>query len=486
MKKIVYLFVMVWFIVFSFAGATQLNAEEITKLNIFTEEYPPLSFLENGKITGLSTEVVQEIMRRNSRDDEIRLVKWDHGYKAVLEEPNTVLFSTAMTPERKSQMQWVGPIAALSTNFYAVKKSGLKISNLGNAKKVDKIATVKDYYSEQILQKEGFTNLESSIDEATALGKLFNRETQLFVSTNTIMPTMLQKIGTQMDDVESVFTLSTDLIYIAFSLQTSPDLVTSWQKTLDEMKQDGTFAKIYAKWLPSEIPPGIFQMVTEEYPPITFMKDGKPAGFVTDMVREIALRLNIPDNIDLTSWKNAYNMALINPNIILFSAERTPERENLFKWVGPVGKNSSILYAKKGSRIKIKNLQEAKKIATIATTTDWFTEQYLKSEGFTNFISSPAPTDNVKQLMNGEAQLSIFTDITIPEIVNQAGYKMDDLEPVFTVTQTYFYIALSKDIPDEVVLTWQSTLDNLKKDGTFDKIYRSYLPNVNLKDLLKH
>jgi len=188
----------------------------------------------------------------------------------------------------------------------------------------------------------------------------------------------------------------------------------------------------------------------------------------------------------LTSWKNAYNMALINPNIILFSAERTPERENLFKWVGPVGKNSSILYAKKGSRIKIKNLQEAKKIATIATTTDWFTEQYLKSEGFTNLISSPAPTDNVKQLMNGEAQLSIFTDITIPEIVNQAGYEMDDLEPVFTVTQTYFYIALSKDTPDEVMLTWQSTLDNLKKDGTFDKIYRSYLPNVNLKDLLKH
>ncbi|MDO9577534.1 MAG: transporter substrate-binding domain-containing protein [Candidatus Cloacimonadales bacterium] len=486
MKNIGCIIMTIWFIVSSFTSSVQLNAEEVAKLNIFTEEYPPLSFLENGMITGLSTEIVREIMHRNGRDDEIHLVKWDKGYKAVLEEPNTVLFSTAMTSERKDKLQWVGPIAALSTNLYAVKKSGLKIANLDEAKKVYKIATVKDYYSEQVLIQEGFTNLDSSVDEATALGKLFNWETELLVSTNTTMPIMLQKIGAQTDDLESVFTLSTDLIYIAFSLQTSPDIVAGWQTTLNEMKQDGTFTKIYSKWLPSETLPGIIQMITEEYPPITFMKDGKPSGFVTDMVREIALRLEIPDNINLTSWKNAYNMALVHPNVVLFSAERTQERENLFKWVGPVGKNSSILYAKKGSGLKIKNLKEAKKVAAIATTTDWFTEQYLKSEGFTNLISSPAPTNNVKQLMNGEVQLSIFTDVTIPEIVSQAGYSMNDLEPVFTVTQTYFYIALSKDTSDEVVHVWQSTLGDLKEDGTFEKIYRGYLPNVNLQDLLKH
>jgi len=38
--------------------------------------------------------------------------------------------------------------------------------------------------------------------------------------------------------------------------------------------------------------------------------------------------------------------------------------------------------------------------------------------------------------MNGEVQLSIFTDITIREIVRDAGYGMHDLEPVFSVVQT--------------------------------------------------
>ncbi|MDD5724276.1 MAG: transporter substrate-binding domain-containing protein [Syntrophales bacterium] len=227
------------------------------------------------------------------------------------------------------------------------------------------------------------------------------------------------------------------------------------------------------------------QMLTEEYPPVSFMKEGTVTGFVTDIVREIITRQGIPDHIRLTTWDEAYNVALSNPNVVLFSAERTEKRENLFQWVGPVGKNSAIFYAKKGSGIRINSLEEAKKLSAIATTTDWFTEQDLKDKGFTNLVSSPLPITSVKQLMMGEVQLSIFTDITIPEIVKNAGYGMDDLEPVFTVSNTYFYIAVSRGTPVEMVKKWQSVLDDLKADGTFEKIYRSYIPNADLNDLLK-
>ena len=130
-------------------------------------------------------------------------------------------------------------------------------------------------------------------------------------------------------------------------------------------------------------------------------------------------------------------------------------------------------------------MEDARKIPAIATTTNWFTEQYLKSKEFTNLISSPLPETAVKQLMNGEVQLSIFTDITVPEIVKTAGYSMDDLEPVFTVSSTYFYIAMSLGTPLEMVEKWQSGLDDLKADGTFEKIYRSYIPNADLNDILK-
>jgi polar amino acid transport system substrate-binding protein len=226
------------------------------------------------------------------------------------------------------------------------------------------------------------------------------------------------------------------------------------------------------------------KIYTEEYPPISFMKDGKISGFVTDMVREILSRQGLPDNIRLLPWDEAYKEALSNPNIVLFSTERTPKREKLFQWVGPVGKNSAIFYAKKGSGIRLNSVDDARKFAPIATTANWFTEQDLKDRGFTNLVSAPLPTDNVHKLMREEVQLSVFTDITVPNIIQDAGYYTDDLEPVFTLSNTYFYIAISLGTPPEIVNRWQSILNNMKTDGTFETIYRRYVPTADLTDLL--
>lgn len=484
MKKTRTLCLIIVSVLLGFAVGAQAAGEHAA-LKILTEENPPLNFSKDGEITGLATEVVRALVKRTGTDGKIRLVAWQEGYQALLEQPDVALFSTVMTAERKPLFQWVGPLAVLDTNLYALKGSGVAIANLDDARKVSKIATVAKYYSEQILQKEGFTNTQSYPDREATVCELLDGKVQLLASSNLGMPAALKQMGGSMDDVEIAFTLSTDLFYIAFAKGTSPQLVARWQDALDGMKRDGSFAKIYARWLPAEIPPGIFQLVTEEYPPITFMKDGKPSGFVTDMVREIAARQKIPDNIRLTSWKNAYNMALLHPKVVLFSAERTPEREKLFQWVGPVGKNSAMLYAKKGAGIRINSLEQAKAIGAIATTTNWFTEQHLQREGFENLRSSPDPRENVRQLMRGEVQLSIFTDITIPEIVRDAGYGMQDLEPVFTVLQTDFYIAVSRDTPAAVVQAWQSTLDRMKRDGSFESIYRRYLPDADVGDLLQ-
>lgn len=460
------------------------GADTGDSLRILTADNPPLNFRRDGEITGLATDVVRELIERTGARGSIEMVSWPEGYKELSADANVALFSTVMTAERKELFQWVGPLVTLDTNLYALKGSRIEIANLDQARKAGTIATVTKYYSEQMLADENFTDTESCPDRATTLRQLLDGKVKLVVASNTEMPAALEAMGVPVDAVKNAFTLSTDLVYIAFSKGMSPALVARWQQALDAMKRDGPFARIYARWFPAEIPPGIFQLVTEEYPPVTFMKAGKPSGLVTDMVREIAARQGIPDNIRLTSWKNAYNMALLYPNVVIFSAERTPQRESLFHWVGPVGKNSAIIYARKGSGIRIDSLEDARKVAAIGTTADWFTEQQLKREGFNNLLSSPDPRANVRQLMNGEVQLAVFTDITVPEIVREAGYSMTDLEPVFTVGRTYFYIALSRDTPNDVVAAWQSKLDQLKRDGTFEKIYRSYLPMAELGDLL--
>jgi ABC-type amino acid transport substrate-binding protein len=43
---------------------------------------------------------------------------------------------------------------------------------------------------------------------------------------------------------------------------------------------------------------------------------------------------------------------------------------------------------------------------------------------------------------------------------------------------------MSLGTPPEMVKKWQSVLDELKEDGTFEKIYRSYIPNADMNNLI--
>ncbi|MCG6538202.1 MAG: transporter substrate-binding domain-containing protein, partial [Syntrophales bacterium LBB04] len=296
---------------------------------------------------------------------------------------------------------------------------------------------------------------------------------------------LLERNGMTPDLVRNVLDLTMDLVYIGFSPDISAEEVQRWQAALDQMKKGKSFLEIHKRWLPQESPPEVLQLMTEDYPPVTFRKDGKITGLATEMVQEVLRRKSIPDNIRMSARTTAYNLALLNPNVVLFSTERTAQREKLFQWVGPIGMNKLSFYAKWGSGQIIRSLEDAKKVKAIATTTGWFSEQLLKDAGFTNLVSSPLPTTNVQQLMKGEVQLSLFTDLTIPEIVKQAGYRLEDLEPVFMIQSTYFHITLSLGTPLEVVDEWRRTIGAIKADGTFSAIYWKYVPGADLSDLLK-
>jgi len=80
------------------------------------------------------------------------------------------------------------------------------------------------------------------------------------------------------------------------------------------MKANGRFQSVYRQWLPNSRPPGIIQLVTEDYPPLTYWENGRATDFVTDVVREITDQLDINAPIRLTTWDNADNMARVNPN----------------------------------------------------------------------------------------------------------------------------------------------------------------------------
>lgn len=60
---------------------------------------------------------------------------------------------------------------------------------------------------------------------------------------------------------------------------------------------------------------------TENYPPLNFAQDGKPAGIAVDLLQEAAAAVNVvldSEQILVQPWPRSYRSALLNQDGVLF------------------------------------------------------------------------------------------------------------------------------------------------------------------------
>lgn len=219
-------------------------------------------------------------------------------------------------------------------------------------------------------------------------------------------------------------------------------------------------------------------ILTENYPPLSYVENGVLTGYAAEVVAAIQKELKINATPVILPWEEAYNRALYEANIVLFTMEKIPERELQFNFIGPLGANTAYFYALASNPLELADLEAAAKVKAIATTTNWFTEQFLQERGFHNLVSKADPLQNLNMLINKEADLGVFTDITFPELCKEAGVAPDSLRPVLQLMQSEYYIAISKATDPEIVKAWEEAFDTLVKNGTLDNLKRKWFPKL--------
>ena len=224
-------------------------------------------------------------------------------------------------------------------------------------------------------------------------------------------------------------------------------------------------------------------IISENNPPFNYVKNGTLTGSSVEVVREMLRRMNQEDTIQVLTWARGYNLALTQPNVILFSTARTPARENLFHWVGPLYRVRFGFYAKKGSGLHLETLDDARKVAAIATYKDDVREQLLKSLGFTNLDSSKSPASNLKKLVSGRVDLWLFSSLGVNRVAEQAGIDPAELELVLPFKDYYSYISISKGTAQAVVNQWQTVFNQMRQEGAFEQIARKWLPPDSIPPL---
>ena len=220
-------------------------------------------------------------------------------------------------------------------------------------------------------------------------------------------------------------------------------------------------------------------LLTENFPPYNMAKNGKNfardekiEGIAVDIMRETFKRAGISYNLTLRfPWERIYKLALEKPGYGVFVMARLPDREALFKWVGPIGPDDWVLLAKADSKIQLEGLEQARRYRIGAYKGDAIA-QSLDKQGLKPVVAL-RDQDNAQKLMEGQIDLWATGDPAGRYLARQVG--VNGLKTVLRFNSAQLYLALNRDVPDEVVARLQAALDELRKEGRIDQIMANYL-----------
>ncbi|MET1079618.1 MAG: ABC transporter substrate-binding protein [Pseudomonas sp.] len=202
-----------------------------------------------------------------------------------------------------------------------------------------------------------------------------------------------------------------------------------------------------------------------------FAKDDGVSGISTDTVRAVCERAAIECQTILRfPWDRVYQQALSDNGYGLYSVARTPEREALFKWVGPIATNDWVLLARADSPITLNNLQEAAKYRIGGYKNDAIS-QHLIDRGLT-VQTALRDNENVKKLDKGLIDLWVTADPSGPYMAKQEG--LAQVKVVQRFHKADLYLALNKNTSDELVQKLQAALESLRGEGQLEAIKGRY------------
>lgn len=213
-------------------------------------------------------------------------------------------------------------------------------------------------------------------------------------------------------------------------------------------------------------------MLTEEWTPFNYIAHDQIVGISTELVEKSLALAGYDYDIQLLPWQRAYRIALSEKNSLLYTTNRTSQRESLFKWIGPLFALDVNFYRLDSrGNILVKSVEDLTKYS-IGVSQGGSIEGYLNEIGLkenADYFTYGDESQGLKMLESGHVDLIPGSPLNF----NKADQKVK-LKKAFTLKTTKYYIAANKNLPDHIVKDIQSALDNLIKQGEKQKILARY------------
>ena len=248
----VLLVLLLWPLVGGTAWATERFASA-ADLTYITEEFRPLSYLEQDRVTGLATELLRLVWRDlGVAEQPIQLLPWSRGYKSALNRPGTVLFTTARSPQREELFKWACPVTdGMRSVLLANGDRSLQISGFADLAGY-RIGVVSNDLAEQVLQQHlppGTHLVQRRTYEALFLMLLRNR-VDLIAVTNRAIDEFLTSSRLEPGVFRQQLLLAEAQPCFAFHRDTPNELVEQFQQALARVRAGREYRQLLLRYQP--------------------------------------------------------------------------------------------------------------------------------------------------------------------------------------------------------------------------------------------
>jgi polar amino acid transport system substrate-binding protein len=222
------------------------SAENLT---LTTEDYPPFNVKGDAThpISGISTEIVRELMKRADIGIDITMYPWQRALSIASSDPDACVYSTVRTAKREPLYKWVGPLTSDDWALFATADSKIVLKNLEEAHAY----TLGGYQGDaagDFLVTHKF-NVDVADSDKFNPQKLVAGRIDLWIAGMRTGPFVARREGVYNIKPVLTFGEAKDYqMYLACNKAVPDKTINRLNAILRQMRSDGSIAKIHAKY----------------------------------------------------------------------------------------------------------------------------------------------------------------------------------------------------------------------------------------------
>lgn len=217
-----------------------LSASE--EMMFVTEDYPPLNYVENGTIKGISVDILRGVFRQmgsSISSDKIRVLPWSRAYETALTRNNTAVFATVRLPEREHLFKWAGPLGSDRKVIFSLPDDPPVITSPGDLNRY-RVGVVKNDSAHLQLLALGVNRSQISAYPSVPLliSAMQEKAIDLWCYGETVGRYQSGKVTGDPHTFAVVYTLEYQDHYYAFNPGTSDEFIADFQAALDTLRYE--------------------------------------------------------------------------------------------------------------------------------------------------------------------------------------------------------------------------------------------------------